>query len=322
MSLIPVTFKHSADDKKSGKVSTITARMLYANTFSGKVGIVKGYKRDDETDELSFGYDNTASTPTTFRLVFNKGAVSIYGGIGIIEQGTTYDVPKGLTNNSLGIRINLSNPAGQEMEWYVKPSTEELRKDDLQMHDTDGVYEFEICKITTTGDTPTVSEKTTQYIQSVKDYVEGRIDSMGFKQGSITVDDGFTALTIENNIKKRGYYCILNLNLGFTQAQLEDLIINQKNINIGTIPEGFRPQNIVETPFAIANVNYKFNTYDIGGSAVNIDIINQVSGTLIIYPSGVVKLAYPLVTINNQSLIKSMTPSCKLVSVGYETSHS
>ena len=128
MALIPVTFKHSTETgkEKSGKVSTLTARMLYANTFSDKVGIVKGYKKDEGTDELSVAYDNTATTSTTFRLVFNKGAVSIYGGVGIIEQGTTYDIPKGLSNYSFGIRIDLKQPAGKEMDFYYKPETEAL----------------------------------------------------------------------------------------------------------------------------------------------------------------------------------------------------
>ena len=250
MALIPVTFKHSTETgkEKSGKVSTITARMLYANTFSGKVGIVKGYKKDDATDELSVAYDNTATTSTTFRLVFNKGAVSIYGGVGIVEQGTVLDIARGLTNNSVGIRINLANPAGQEMEWYVKSPTETLQKDDLQIHDTDGVYEFELFKITTTGTTPTVSEKTTQYIQSVNDFLESKLKDLGFYEGSISLESGSTAST--NKLTRQGNYVIGELVL----TQLDNSVMtscpcktgmvdNWKTIIIGTVPEYFIPKN-------------------------------------------------------------------------------
>ena len=246
MALIPVTFKHSTETgkEKSGKVSTITARMLYANTFSGKVGIVKGYKKDDATDELSVSYDSSASTSTQFRLVFNKGAVSIYGGVGIVEQGTIFDVPKGLTNYSLGIKIDLTQPAGNEMMFYYKPSSESLIQQDLQIRDTDGVYEFELFKITTTGSTPSVTEKTTQYIQSVNDFLEDKLKDLGFYEGSIALESRFTATT--NKVARQGNFVIGSLVLnGIGVMALSTSASGKEATNtktVGILPVEFRPK--------------------------------------------------------------------------------
>lgn len=258
MALIPVTFKHSTDEdkKKSGKVSTITARMLYANTFSDKVGIVKGYKKDETTDELAVGYDNTATTSNTFRLVFSKGAVSIFGGVGIIEQGTIYDIPKGLSNYSFGIRIDLKQPAGDEMMFYHKPATESLLQQDLQIYDTDGVYEFELFKITTIGDAPVVSEKTPQFIQSVNDFLESKLKDLGFNEGNIAFTGGqvdFEGTVIasvsfsdiaRNEFIRQGNFVIANFSLKFSAYSAGGSTISIPNA--GSIPKEFIPkENIV-----------------------------------------------------------------------------
>jgi len=255
MALIPVTFKHSSDEdkKKSGKVSPITARMLYANTFSGKVGIVKGYKRDESTDELSIGYDDTATTSSTFRLIFNKGAVSIYGGIGIIEQGTFYDIPKGLSNYSFGIRIDLTKTAGSEMEFYYKPASEDLVQQDLQINDSNGVYEFELCKITTTGAIPTVSEKTESYIASVEDYIEARLNQLGFMEGSIENSSGQPLTADKNVLTRQGNYVIGQLNFSSFYWDL-NLETHEQTLSkvIGYIPKDFRPKTNITIPISIA----------------------------------------------------------------------
>lgn len=249
--LIPVTFKNNDTETvktKVGKVSTQTARMLYANTFSDKVGIVKGYKKDDNTEELSI----IGATPVgdEMMLTFNKGAVSIYGGIGIIEQGTTVNVPQNITDYSFGIVVNLGNQAGSEMKFYCKPSGE-LRQDDLQINDVDGVYEFELFKITTTASTANTSSKTTKYIYSVNDFLELKLKNLGFNEGNIAFTGGETRYEgtlissvsfsdiARNEFKRQASLVVANFNLKFSAYSAGGETITVANA--GTIPKEFIP---------------------------------------------------------------------------------
>ena len=319
MSLIPVTFKHSTDEdkKKSGKVSTVTARMLYANTFSDKVGIVKGYKKDDATDELSVAYDNTATTSTSFRLVFNKGAVSIYGGIGIVEQGTIYDIPKGLSNYSFGIKVDLKQSAGNEMGFYYKPSTEGLEQQDLQIHDTDGVYEFELFKVTTTGDVPAISEKSTQFIKSVNDFLEDKLKDLGFYEGSISLESGITANY--NVLTRQGNYVLGHLysSNGIPQVSVQaypnasGYSISSKKL--GSIAPEFCPKRDMEFG-VICSIKYDSaqNTQpDVYGYAT---VKITVSGDIFLY------LYAKNTTFTNQGYVAVYTTNDKpiMIDFGYE----
>lgn len=168
--LIPLTFKNNDTESvktKIGKITTQSARMMYDNTFSKEVGIISNYKKDDLTESCSIA--STETIGNNIRLTFNKGAVNIYGGLGVIEQGTTFDIPKttDIANGSLGIKVNLSHQAGSEMMFYYKDN-QTLQQDNILIDEQAGVYELELYKFSLSGGIFTLGDRnTTQIITSV-----------------------------------------------------------------------------------------------------------------------------------------------------------
>ena len=151
--LIPLTFKNNDTTSvktKIGKITPQSARMMYSNSFSKEVGIIENYKKDNETESCSIASTETIGNNT--RITFNKGAVIIYGGIGVIEQGTIFDIPRttDIVNGSLGIKIDLSKSAGSEMEFYYK-SSQTLQQDNILLNEQTGIYELELYKFSISG---------------------------------------------------------------------------------------------------------------------------------------------------------------------------
>lgn len=280
--LVPVTFKNNdtATEKfKTGKVSTQTARMLYANTFSGKVGIVKGYKKDKNTDELSLIGGQKEQGGSMWRLKFNKGAVSIYGGVGIIEQDTFTDfiVPNNITNYSFGIKVDLGETGQQQMNFYCKPSSEALVQQDLQINDVDGIYEFELFKITTTGENPTTSSKTDKYILSVSDYLK----KVGFNGDNIL--DG--ANNVVGHIERHGGAVIGTIYENFGSAIINSEVILPEiyrpeiQISFGCVSQIYVNATGVGTAFNTGGETYKYTFYPDGRIILQESSVNAQSGS-------------------------------------------
>lgn len=142
---------------KIGKVSSALQRMIYSFTMSGKVGILKGYG-----NECSIKQSNVSELGTT-AVTFNKGAVVVYGGICLLEQDTVLNVPN-VANGSIGVLVDLSKEAGQEVELYAGDSPS-AKKDNLQDKENDGVYYFELYKYSVTGVQFSAISKTNEFIQ-------------------------------------------------------------------------------------------------------------------------------------------------------------
>ena len=161
MALIPLIFKNNDTENvktKIGKVSSKLARMIYSFTLSNKVGILKGYGGECSIfNKVVGGLGKTTIT-------FNKGALSVYGGIVLIEQGTELEVPN-VTNGSIGVYIDLTKGAGEEVSFKAGLDTP-TDSDDLQANETTGKYYFELYKYSVSGTTCTITETTDKFIES------------------------------------------------------------------------------------------------------------------------------------------------------------
>lgn len=154
--LKPKTFKNNdtAERKtKIGKITPADARLFNAYELSKKVGIFSGYGGNCTAINTTI----TANADNTYSIVLNKGAIGIYGGIGIIEQGTSINIPSSITQGSFGVRVNLQNSAGAEMQFYYKAQSEALVQNDLNADEVSGIYEFELYKYSISGSVMTLT---------------------------------------------------------------------------------------------------------------------------------------------------------------------
>lgn len=154
----PATQDKPAELSKTGRVSSELGRMIYSFTLSDKVGILKDYG-----NEISIKGNSIPSERGITEVTFNKGAVSIYGGIGIVEQDTILEVPN-VSNGSIGILVDLGAEAGKEMIFYAGDSPSPKR-DNLQDNEKDGIYYFELYKYSVTGSQFSIISKTNQFIR-------------------------------------------------------------------------------------------------------------------------------------------------------------
>lgn len=155
--LIPITFKNNdtlTEKTKIGKTTPAQARLMNSYGLSRQVGIFHNYGGDCLAKSMSIG----ANADNSFTVYLNKGAVSIYGGIAIIEENTPVNIKNNITNGSFGIKVNLNNTAGSEMTFYTKSQNDALDKNDLQGDETGGIYEFELYKYSISGSNLTLTE--------------------------------------------------------------------------------------------------------------------------------------------------------------------
>lgn len=190
--LIPLIFKNNDTDEiktKIGKVTPVLARALYAYGLSGKTGILKDYASECS---ITKPIDYTSS-PNYARLTFNKGILSICGGIIFIEQGTefivdgVYGIPVGnnVASGSLGIKVDLSKLEGEEVSFFYK--TGSLIQNDLQENEIDGVYEFEIYKYSIVNGVLTLTQKNEEEpIFSIDDLLINRGGKVVIKEADKT----------------------------------------------------------------------------------------------------------------------------------------
>ena len=187
--LVPVTFKNNDTETiktKIGKVSQQKARLIYCNALAKQVGIIENYKNTSGAESCSIINPNNISKSqdgTKFIVKFNKGAVSIYGGIGVIEQGTEFEVANVNTSKgSLGIRVDLSKSAGEEMVFYAK--TTALDKDNLLVDEQGGAYDLELYTYSITNGSMVLTKSNTPVIKNFDDihekveYVYANIDNL------------------------------------------------------------------------------------------------------------------------------------------------
>lgn len=170
--LIPLIFKNNDTESlstKIGKVPPNMARALYSFGLVKKTGILKDYASECSIT-APIDYNSNVGYA---RVTFNKGLISVCGGIIYIEQGTTFDIPvtSDMQNASLGVRIDLSRDAGNEVNFFYK--TGSLIQNDLQANEVDGMYEFEIYKFNVSGGLLTLTYKTTETCASVESVLAG-----------------------------------------------------------------------------------------------------------------------------------------------------
>lgn len=168
--LIPLIFKNNdteAVKTKIGKVSAKLQRLINSYLFIDKVGILDGYGNNCNI-QLPVVVGTLGKTTITF----DKGALSIYGGVVYIEQGTTLEIPN-VTNGSIGIYVDLSNNPGNEPGFEVSfyagdnPPTD---TDNLQDNEVTGKYYFELYKYSTAGNNFEILKKTNKIIKTAVDY--------------------------------------------------------------------------------------------------------------------------------------------------------
>jgi hypothetical protein len=166
--LVGLTFKNNDTEQvktKIGKVSSSLQRMINSYFFSDKVGILKGY-----ANECSI-FNQVVGTLGKTTITFNKGALSIYGGVVLIEQGTTLEIPN-VANGSIGVYVDLSQEAGKEVSFYAgaNPPTD---ADNLQDNEITGKYYFELYEYSVSGTTFTITSKTDKFIVENEDFTSG-----------------------------------------------------------------------------------------------------------------------------------------------------
>ena len=178
--LIPITFKNNdtaGAKTKVGKITPANARLLNSFSLLKKVGIFDGYGGNCTAISTTI----SAETDNTYTIVLNKGAFSIYGGVGVIEQGTSVNIKNTYTSGSFGIKVNLQQSAGNEVSFYYKPQSEALVKNDLQADEVSGVYEFELYKYTISGSVMRLTDGA-----NLKDYIVGHYENL------VNMFDGMT----------------------------------------------------------------------------------------------------------------------------------
>jgi hypothetical protein len=187
------------------------------------------------------------------KVTLNAGMISIQGRHIYIDAGTEFTFTLSATSTgSLGVKIDLSQPAGSEVSFYTK-STYTLTQNDLAANQTTGVYEFEIYRFTATTSTLTLGSKTAGKVKSnaqiVDDfYGSGQLSHslspaplINFikRQGNLVcfnfVADGLTQATDTITIPE---YCSegnINLRLRPTaNAQIMNYLIGFQMITVGT----------------------------------------------------------------------------------------
>ena len=156
MAIIPLIFKNddtvieNADGSttpvysRTGKVPPSMGRAINAYSLYNKCGIFKGYGYNCKADVISTSFNKTT-------ISIKKGLVSIYGGVILIEDGTTFEFSTSAnTTGYIGITVDLSKDAGQEVTMFAKTSG--FNKDDLQANEVTGKFDLILFKYTSSAD--------------------------------------------------------------------------------------------------------------------------------------------------------------------------
>lgn len=145
-----------------------------------------------------------------------------------------------------------------------------------------------------------------------KGTVEERLEKLGFKQGSITLNSGFTATN--NIILRQGNYCILNFRFQLTSSQIQNLIFNGNSITVGTLGEEFKPMTAISNYVYVSTLTWNFT---LGGNSIKINNVNVCVGFNILANGTVELRSLGIINMSNASQPNISTPYVS-VQVGYE----
>lgn len=165
----PITFNHDdANNLAKGEIKPEDLASYVSVAIPQKAGILNVYQNACSATVTSVVENQYAI------LTFNKGYISIYGRLIYIEQDeqVKFNLPDSANavNGSLGIRINLGESGANEVEWFNK--TTALTTDNL-FNNATGTYEFRIYDYTATSSSFTISNKTSEIINNLADYMKG-----------------------------------------------------------------------------------------------------------------------------------------------------
>lgn len=265
MSLIPITFKADGGETfaKKGKVRAEDLSALFAFSLSNKTGVLNVLGKCNQYNVMiSSGVANIS---------LHSGYVSICGRLIYVDEATTVQITlpaSGSISGSFGIKVNLANSGDAEVEWYAKDRTEGLIQEDLNENPASGVYEFELYQYNATNNNFTFVRKTATEISTAYDMLEtlkqevealkttgaaqgavypaysngslatengtilARLDSLGFKQGNVTINASNSGIT-QNTVTKQGKIALINIEI-LTQAT--NIITGV----IATVPSAFK----------------------------------------------------------------------------------
>lgn len=170
MALIPVIF--NADDNANSLKGKVTPENL--SSFLGilqtrEAGILDLFENPIGVTTI---VDNTPVGKST--ITFREGYISVMGRLIYVQPNTQcqFTLPvAGTETGSFGIQIDLSNTGANEVTWFKSTST--LRTDDIISNSATGVYQFRLYDYTATTSGVTLSNKTTEVIKKMADFLQG-----------------------------------------------------------------------------------------------------------------------------------------------------
>lgn len=175
---------------------------------------------------------------------------------------------------------------------------------------SDGTYDELIIQNSVNSENATIATYASSDIS--KGTIEERLNRLGFKQGSITLNSGFTA--VNNVVTRQGNYCILNLRFQLTITQIQNLIFNGTTITIGNLSNEFKPSSTISNYVYVSTLIWQ-------GTIVNQSIsINNVNVCVAfnVSQNGLVELI-PMGKINSNIPTNNISTPYVSVQVGYES---
>ena len=230
MALIPVIF--NADDSANtlkGKVTPENLSSFLSVLQTRTAGILDLFENPIGVTTI---VDNTPVGKST--ITFREGYVSIFGRLIYVQPNTQcqFTLPvAGTETGSFGIQIDLSNTGANEVTWFKSTST--LRTDDIISNSATGVYQFRLYDYTATATSVTLTNKTTEVIKKIEDFLNGS----NFETKPLDTSDRSVATTeFVNNAVAKTSSLLLNVSLykdtdymGTYIAQGKGILIKQKN---------------------------------------------------------------------------------------------
>ena len=202
MALIPVIF--NADDSANtlkGKVTPENLSSFLGVLQTRTAGILDLFENPIGVTTI---VDNTPVGKST--ITFREGYISVMGRLIYVQPNTQcqFTLPvAGTETGSFGIQIDLASTGANEVTWFKSTST--LRTDDIASNSATGVYQFRLYDYTATTSGVTLSNKTTEVISSIAEFLQGpnfETKPLGTADRSVATTE-FVANTI--GLSKKSY---------------------------------------------------------------------------------------------------------------------
>lgn len=239
--LIPINYKNNDTPEvktKIGKMQPFMSRAIMSYLLETKTGIFRDY--DDEftiTEPIDY-----TSRVGYARVTINSGLLAICGGLVYNEDETTFDIPilEDTTTGSFGVKVDLGQPAGSEVSFYYDTSGT-LTQQDLQTNEISGVYMLELYPYVISEGILTFSSRITPLIVPIKDL-------FSVVTANIYQTDGVTKI---GEVFRQGKFVYGFLTpppytFGQSGSGIKFPIFTSTGM-FGYIPEGFRPNNTIQT---------------------------------------------------------------------------